>query len=85
MSMEGGFWDCDCNMSKPALYKFTYSLIAVGGHFTCSMAMGLKGYTPEQNARNTVFFRIWLPKGKEAEFTALSGMKVQTPPRISVS
>lgn len=83
---DGGlYWDCDCNMSKPALHRFTYALIQVAGHFTCSLTIGCQGYTAAQNARNTVFFRVWIPKGMEAEFTRISGMMLQVPPILKLS
>jgi hypothetical protein len=82
---EGSYWDAHCNMSKPALYRFTYALIMVGGHFTCSLTIGCKGYTPAQNARNSAHFRIWLPHQTEAAFESLSGLKVQAPPTIHLS
>jgi hypothetical protein len=70
-------------MSKPALYKLTYALIMVHGYFTDAFTLGER-YTPEQNARNSAHFRIFLPEGSEARFTELSGLSVSTPPRVQV-
>lgn len=41
-------------------------------------------WTPQENARNTAWFRIWLPEGKEEEFTNMTGMKLKKPPIVHV-
>jgi hypothetical protein len=71
-------------MSKPALYRFTYALIQLHGHFSDAHTLG-RQYTPQQNARNTAWFRIWLPEGKEEAFTAMTGMKLKKPPVVDVN
>lgn len=77
-------WDCSCNMSRPALYKFTYALIQLGGCFTDAFHLG-GPFTPKQNARNTVFFRIFLPEGADKEFTRMTGMKLTKPPVVHLN
>ncbi len=77
-------WDCSCNMSNPALYAFTYALIKLHGHFTDAFHLG-ESFTPKQNARNTVHFRIFLPEGTEEEFTRMTGMKIEPPPKIHLN
>lgn len=83
VGIEHNYWDCSCNMSKNALYNFLYALIMCRGSVTSTWTMGYK-YTPKQNAYNTVWFRIKLPKNFEVDFQEMTGIKLEEPKEVHI-
>lgn len=81
--MDGKLWDCSCNMSKSALYNFLYALIMCHGTITSTYTMGHQ-YTPRQNAHNTAWFRIKLPKNFEVDFRKMTGIKLEEPKEVHI-
>jgi hypothetical protein len=62
----------------------TYAVTMLGGAITCTFEIGCSKLTKRQNSYNCGFYRIRLPEGKREDFEAMSGLKLEVPPRVSV-
>lgn len=74
-------WDTDCDATKTAMERFLRALVVVGGHFTSSFSLHPVA-TPQRGV--SVFFRVWIPRGREARFVELAKVELKPPPRVSL-
>lgn len=75
-------WDADVDGTRAGMERFVRALVCVGGHFTSSFTLGNDATKP---FKDTVFFRVWIPEGKEARFLEVSTLEeLRPPPRVHV-
>lgn len=75
-------WDVDVDSTCAGMERFIRALVVSRGHFTDSFTLGSDLTKP---SRDTVFFRVWIPEGKELFFLELSKCEeLRPPPRVQV-
>lgn len=77
-------WDADCDATRAGLERMVRALVVVDGHFTCSHLIGDRAKVAEPQRGYTIFFRVWIPIGREAEFAQHAKAELTPPPRIQV-
>lgn len=65
---------------KKRLAEFLFALIAVQGHFTCSLCIGGLQYVPHAS----IEFMVQIPVDREKTFEELSGCKLKKISRLQV-
>ena len=74
-------WDTDCDATRAGMERFLRALVCTGSHFTDSHALA----PVDKPARVSVFFRVWIPTGRERLFMDMANLDELKPPsRVQV-
>ncbi len=74
-------WDADCDATRAGMERFLRALVCTGSHFTDSFALT----AVDVPSRATIFFRIFVPEGREQYFMRLAKVdELRPPPRVHV-
>ena len=69
----------DARMTNMCLGAILRAVVMTGAKITDSFMLPGGYKNPNMNP---VSFKVWVPKGKKAEFEVISNVKLRTPPRV---
>lgn len=78
------YMDCSIRMSTNAMSNLMYAIIMTQSEITSTWGCGIYQFSRKQNSYNQVDFRIHLDPNKIEQFQELAGIKLKTPPKMTL-